>query len=105
MRQPLRPVRALETQRPTVVVNVGLMEEERTMSALLPVARMARPSFVFRKKQRKQMTSSVMTNMTSRVLWPARGVFFSRSFAMVKTVGVLFMARVARLPVRAMLTE
>ena len=53
IRQPDSPVKALATHRPTVVVNTGLMEEERTMSGLLPVARMARRRRVFRKAVRK----------------------------------------------------
>ena len=49
IRQPERPVRAFAAQRPTVVVNAGFTDEERTMSGLLPVARIARPRRVRRK--------------------------------------------------------
>ncbi len=51
--QPDRPVKALATQRPTMVVKTGLIDDERTMSGLFPVARMARPSFVFKNRPRE----------------------------------------------------
>ena len=47
-RAPDRAVRALARHRPTVMVKPVLMELARTMSGLSPVARMERPSRVFR---------------------------------------------------------
>ena len=49
-RHPASPVNALATQSPTIVVNTGLIEDERTISGLLPVALMASPSLVFKNK-------------------------------------------------------
>ena len=43
---PDRPVRALAAHSPTVTVNAGFTDEERTMSRLSPVARMDSPSRV-----------------------------------------------------------
>ena len=60
-RAPDRAVRALARHRPTVMVKPVLMEEARTMSGLSPVARMDRPSRVFRNS-----TSSTATRMVTR---------------------------------------
>ena len=57
---PDRPVRALATHRPMVMVKLGLMEEERTMSRLSPVARMLRPSRVPRKATSSTPASTVI---------------------------------------------
>ena len=105
MRQPERAVKLFEMHRPTVVVKTGLMEEERTMSALLPVARMERPSFVLRNAHRKRRTSATAASSTARRYCPAKGVPASAALARVKTVPVLFRASWALLPEIAMLTE
>ena len=39
-------------QRPMMIIFEVLIEEERTMSGLLPVARSARPRFVLRKNEK-----------------------------------------------------
>ena len=57
-RQPERAVRLPERQRPTMVVKAGLMDEERTMSGLSPVARMARPRRVRRNRLRNSTAST-----------------------------------------------
>ena len=88
-----------------MVVNAGLIEEERTMSALLPVARMARPSRVRRKKLRKTITSATATSSTISLYCAPRGLFFRASLVRLNTVAVLFMFNWALLPVMAMFTE
>ena len=104
-RQPESAVKELDTQRPTVVVKAGLMDEERTMSGLLPVARMARPSRVRRKSERKTITRTTAMSATRSLYCPERGVSFRKALALVKTVSVLFMLRREELPMTAMLME
>ena len=104
-RQPDRAVMAPEMHRPTVVVKAGLMEEERTMSGLLPVARMARPSRVRRNTVRKPTTSATARNATSSSYRPARGVPASRALALEKMVSVLFIFNKEAPPMTAMFTE
>ena len=60
IRQPDSAVSEFATHSPTVVVNAGLMDDERTIMGLSPVARMARPSRVRRKS-----VSSMSANMTA----------------------------------------
>ena len=62
---PDRPVMALATHRPTVMVKLGLMEEARTISALSPVARMDRPSRVPRNSTRATHTTSTIRAVTA----------------------------------------
>ena len=62
---PDRPVMALATHRPTVMVKLGLMEEARTMSALSPVARMDRPSRVPRKRTSRAHRARTMMAVTA----------------------------------------
>ena len=57
-RQPDRAVNELDTHSPTVVVKTGSIEDERTMSGLLPVARIARPSLVRRNSVRNAITAA-----------------------------------------------
>ena len=71
-----------------MVVNAGLMEEERTMSGLLPVARMARPSRVLRNTVRKAVTRITAMAATTSLYWSSRKVPFSRSRMRVNTVVV-----------------
>ena len=104
-RQPDSPVKALEMQRPTMVVKAGLMEEERTMSGLLPVARMARPSRVRRNRDRNRITSATAIRATRVLYCPDRAVPARKSLVLVKTVSVLFMFRMEALPMTAMLME
>ena len=66
---------------------------------------MARPSRVRRNRHKNSTTSATAISITNRVDWPAKGVFFSKPLAMVNTVVVLFMLRVALLPLSAMFTE
>ena len=58
---PDRAVKELETHRPTVMVKPVLMEEARTMSGLSPVARMDRPSRVFRNRASRIPTQTIST--------------------------------------------
>ena len=88
-----------------MVVKAGLIDEERTMSGLLPVARMARPRRVRRKSERKTITSTTAAKATRSLYCPDRAVPFRRAFALVKTVSVLFMFRREELPMTAMLME
>ena len=64
-KQPERAVNEFATQSPTIVVNTGFIDEERTMSGLLPVARIARPSFVLRKTERKITTRATAESETN----------------------------------------
>ena len=48
-RQPESAVNELAMQSPIIVVITGFIEEERTISGLFPVARMASPTLVLRK--------------------------------------------------------
>ena len=88
-----------------IVVNAGLMEDERTISGLLPVARMARPSRVFRKKPRKTHTSTTAMTATASLYSPEREEPASRSFMSEKTLGVLFILRTDEPPMTAIFTE
>ena len=104
-RQPDRPVKAFATHSPTVVVKAGLIEEERTMSGLLPVARMARPSRVPKNRVKNAATSTTAMSATASTDCPASGVPASRAFILVNTVSVLFMFSREEPPMTAMLTE
>ena len=98
-------MKAFDTQRPMVVVKAGLMEEERTISGLLPVARIARPSLVRRKMDRKTIVTATAMSATRSLYCPERGVPFRSAFALVKTVSVLFMLSREEFPITAMLME
>ena len=104
-RQPDRPVKALATHRPTMVVKAGLMEEERTMSGLSPVARIARPSLVRRNSARNATTNATAITATKSLYCSARNVPSSRALALVNTVSVLFMFSREDPPITAMLME
>ena len=104
-RQPESAVKAFAMQSPTVVVNTGLMEDERTMSGLLPVARMARPSRVRRKNERNSTTSTTAASATSSLYCPARALPFSSACTLVNTVSVLFMLSREEPPMTAILME
>ena len=58
---PARAVRPLARHRPTVMVKEGSMEEAETMSRLSPVARMERPSWVFKNSASSTPTTQVMS--------------------------------------------
>ena len=58
---PDRAVQALAMHRPTVMVKEVLMELARTMSGLSPVARMDRPSRVFRNRASRIPTQTIST--------------------------------------------
>ena len=60
-RAPDRAVRALDRHRPTVMVKPVLMELARTISGLSPVARMERPSRVFRNSTSRTAERTVTT--------------------------------------------
>ena len=105
MRQPERPVRALERQSPTVVVKAVLMEEERTMPGLSPVARMARPSRVPRKRESSAPITPAAKRAVRSLYWPARGVSPKSPRRRVKTVSVLLRLTEEAPPMMAMFTE
>ena len=63
--QPESAVNEFETIKPTIVMNAGLIEEERTMAMLFPVALMARPSLVF--KNQVINTTVKATRIISRI--------------------------------------
>ena len=92
-------------QRPTIVVKTGLIDDERTISGLLPVARIASPSFVLRKSARRTPTIITASNATISLYCSMNGVFLSKSSALVKTVSVLLRLRIDELPMTAMLIE
>ena len=104
-RQPDRPVKALATHRPTMVVKVGLIEEERTMSGLSPVARMARPRRVRRNRVKNTTTAATAMTATSSLYCSERTVPCSRVRALVNTVSVLFMFSREEPPMTAILME
>ena len=104
-RHPERAVKAFATHRPTVVVKAGLMEEERTMSGLLPVARMASPSRVLRKSVKISAVARAARAAVTREALPARGVPSSISLARTKTVSVLFRFSKDLPPITQMLME
>ena len=82
-----------------------MMEEERPMSGLSPVARMASPSRVFKKIPSSTAMRITAIPATTSFCCPPKNVPLKRSFAFVKTVSVLFMLRMEELPMTAMFTE
>ena len=102
IKEPERPVKALDRQSPTVMVKVGLMEEARTIAGLSPVARIDRPSPVlknhFKKKQRRR--TIILRRITTphsfkKALSPAKSV---------KIVSVPKMDRLEEKPITAKFT-
>ena len=65
MRQPAKAVMALDRHRPMVIISAGLMEEDLTMSGLLPVARMDRPSRVFKNSSSRTTITATKSSATS----------------------------------------
>ena len=104
-RHPESAVNAFATHKPMIVVKEGLIDDERTMSGLLPVARMARPRRVLRKKPRKTHTSRTAMAETTSLYSPERAEPASRSFMSEKTLCVLFMLSTDEPPITAMFTE
>ena len=104
-RQPESAVSAFAAHRPMIVVTIGLMEDERTMSGLLPVARMARPSRVLRNSPSSTAASAAASSATISLYCPASALSPSSARIFVKTVCVLFMFRTEAPPITAMLTE
>ena len=82
-----------------------MMELLRTMSGLSPVARIASPSRVRRKRLRKRIPAATNTRITSSLYCPERTLSFSRSFARVKTVVFFPILTWLEPPITAMLTE
>ena len=81
------------------------MEEDFTISELFPVARIARPSLVFRKNTRNTITRiTAMAAMRISSL-PFNGVPASASFIMVNTVVVRFILIRDDPPMTAIFTE
>ena len=56
-RHPERAVNELDTHSPIIVVITGLIDDERTISGLFPVALIARPILVFKNRYRKYYKS------------------------------------------------
>ena len=104
-RHPDRAVMPPEMMRVTVVVKVGSMEEERTMSALLPVARMESPSRVLRNTTKKPQMMSTKTRAVMSLYWPSRCSGSSRERMPVNTVSTLFRFTRELPPMTAMLME
>ena len=104
-RHPESAVKEFATQRPTIVVNTGLMDEDFTISALFPVALIARPSLVLKKNTRKAITIATAIKATTMSPLPFSGVFFNVSFIMENTVSVLFILIREDPPITAMFTE
>ena len=93
-------MKELATQRPTIVVNTGL-----TISALFPVALIARPSLVLKKNTRKTITMATAMKATTISPLPFNGVLFNVSFIMENTVSVLFILIREEPPITAIFTE
>ena len=104
-KQPESAVNALEMHRPMMVVLTGLMDEERTISGLLPVARIARPRRVRRKSPKTTATSTTAMMITTSLYCPAIGVFSSTERILVKTVSELLRFRSDAPFMMPMLTE
>ena len=104
-RHPDSAVKELAIQSPTIVVNTGLMEDDFTISALFPVARIARPSRVFRKTTRNAITAATAISATRMSALPFKGVSARASFIMENTVSVRFILIREEPPITAMLME
>jgi len=89
MRQPARPVREFEKQSPTVMVNIGLMEEALTMAGLSPVARMERPRVVPRNHLISAQTSTTIT---------ARRISADQSFQKAESLNPLKREKMVSVP-------
>ena len=98
-------MKELATQRPTIVVNTGLIDEDFTISALFPVALIARPSLVLKKNTRKTITIATAMKATTISPLPFSGVLFNVSFVMENTVSVLFILIREEPPITAIFTE
>ena len=94
IRQPASAVMALERHRPMVIIRAGLMEEDFTMSGLLPVARMDRPRRVLRNSSSSTTTTATKASATMSLRTLYSGVLSSRFCSMVNTVVVSFRLRV-----------
>ena len=90
---------------PMIVVNAGLMEEERTISGLFPVALIASPSRVRRNSDRNRTTNVTALSPTSILYCGSKAVPFSVAFIQVKIVVVLFIFKREDLFITAMLIE
>ena len=104
-RQPDSPVKALATQRPTMVVKTGLIDEERTMSGLLPWRGWQGPASRLQKQTQEDGDENHCDGGDDEFELPGRAVPARRSFIFVKTVTVLFILRTEELPMMAMLIE
>ena len=104
-RQPESAVNAFEMHSPTVVVKTGFTEEERTMSGLSPVARIASPSFVLRNSESMSTASATAMRATMSTLCFSSGEPLRASRIFTNIVGVRFMFRIAELPIIARFIE
>ena len=90
---------------PTVVVIAGLMDDERTMSGLLPVARIASPIRVRRNSVKNRTISAAAARAVRSLYCPASGVPASADFIRENTVCVLLRLSSDAPPIMAMLIE
>ena len=104
-RHPDSAVKEFAIQSPIIVVNTGLIDDDFTISALFPVARIARPSRVFKNTTRKATTAATAISATIISVLPFRGVSARTSFIMENTVSVRFMLIREEPPITAMLIE
>ena len=79
--------------------------EDFTISALFPVALIARQSLVLKKNTRKTITMATAMKATTISPLPFSGVLFNVSFIMENTVSVLFILIREEPPITAIFTE
>ena len=87
------------------MVNAGFIDDDLTISGLLPVALIARPSLVLKNSTRNISTRITATSTTARVYMLLNGVSISTSFILVNTVSVLLRLSSDELPITAILME
>ena len=104
-RQPDSAVNEPAMHRPTMVVKAVLIDDERTMSGLLPVARIARPRRVLRNAVSRTSITMTAISATASLYCFAKTVPLRRSFISENTVSTLFMLSSDEPPMIAMFME
>ena len=104
-RHPESAVNELDTHRPMMVVITGLIDEERTISGLFPVALIASPILVFKKKYRKAATAMTAVVAMISLLIEDCPILSVTDCNLEKTVEVLFMLSSELPPIIPMFTE
>ena len=79
---------ALATQRPTVIVKAGLMEDARTIAGLSPVARIERPRVVLRNQRISRQTTRTIATRRISLLQLAKALLLLSFPKSVKIVSV-----------------